>query len=39
MGAAEVHVILPAGLTAKPSARAFSDFLATEFSDVFSDTA
>jgi DNA-binding transcriptional LysR family regulator len=31
MGTADVHVILPAGRAAKPSARAFSDFISAEF--------
>lgn len=31
MGSAEVNIILPAGRAAKPSARAFTDFLAHEF--------
>jgi len=33
MGSADAHVILPAGHASKPSARAFADFVATEFSD------
>jgi DNA-binding transcriptional LysR family regulator len=31
MGSVDVNVILPAGRVAKPSARAFADFLASEF--------
>jgi len=31
MGSADVNVILPAGRAAKPSARAFADFMASEF--------
>lgn len=30
MGSAEINVVLPAGRAAKPSARAFSDFMSTE---------
>lgn len=33
-GAADVHVILPAGRAAKPSARAFADFMKAQFSDL-----
>jgi DNA-binding transcriptional LysR family regulator len=34
MGSADIHAILPAGRAAKPSARAFADFMATAFKDV-----
>ncbi|QBR04144.1 LysR family transcriptional regulator [Paraburkholderia pallida] len=34
MGSADMNVVLPAGRAAKPSARAFSDFMATEFRDL-----
>jgi DNA-binding transcriptional LysR family regulator len=30
MGSADINVVLPAGRAAKPSARAFSDFMSTE---------
>jgi hypothetical protein len=31
MGEADINVVLPAGRAAKPSARAFSDFMVSEF--------
>jgi DNA-binding transcriptional LysR family regulator len=31
MGTADVNVVLPAGRAAKPSARAFADFVVSEF--------
>jgi DNA-binding transcriptional LysR family regulator len=34
MGSADVNVVLPAGRAAKPSARAFSDFMEAEFREV-----
>ena len=34
MGSAEINVVLPAGRTAKPSARAFSDFMQAEFREM-----
>jgi len=34
MGSADINVVLPAGRAAKPSARAFSDFLAAEFREM-----
>ena len=34
MGSADINVVLPAGRAAKPSARAFSDFMETEFREV-----
>lgn len=34
MGSADVNVVLPAGRAAKPSARAFSDYMAAEFRDL-----
>jgi DNA-binding transcriptional LysR family regulator len=34
MGSADINVVLPAGRAAKPSARAFSDFMAAEFRQV-----
>jgi DNA-binding transcriptional LysR family regulator len=34
MGSADVNVVLPAGRAAKPSARAFSHFLAAEFREM-----
>lgn len=34
MGSADINVVLPAGRAAKPSARAFSDFMEAEFRDV-----
>lgn len=33
MGAADVHIVLPAGRAAKPSARAFAHFIAAELED------
>jgi DNA-binding transcriptional LysR family regulator len=30
MGSADIHVVLPAGRAAKPSARAFSEFISAE---------
>ncbi|WP_438397093.1 LysR substrate-binding domain-containing protein [Caballeronia sp. DA-9] len=33
IGSGDIHVILPAGRAAKPSARAFADFVASEFVD------
>lgn len=33
IGSGDIHVILPAGRAAKPSARAFADFIASEFVD------
>jgi len=37
IGSGDIHVILPAGRAAKPSARAFADFIASEFVDSTSD--
>lgn len=37
MAEADVHVVLPAGRAAKPSARAFTDFMATEFLDLLKE--
>jgi DNA-binding transcriptional LysR family regulator len=37
MSSAHVHVILPAGRSSKPSARAFAQFMSTEFQDLFQD--
>lgn len=37
MGSVDIHVILPAGRNSKPSARAFSQFMSTEFQDLFQD--
>ncbi|SOE96532.1 DNA-binding transcriptional regulator, LysR family [Burkholderia sp. D7] len=34
MGSADINVVLPAGRAAKPSARAFSDYMAAEFRDL-----
>jgi DNA-binding transcriptional LysR family regulator len=34
MGSADISVVLPAGRAAKPSARAFADFIAAEFREV-----
>lgn len=34
MGSADINVLLPAGRAAKPSARAFSDFMEAEFREV-----
>ncbi|MGB6310690.1 MAG: LysR family transcriptional regulator [Steroidobacteraceae bacterium] len=34
MGSADINVVLPAGRAAKPSARAFSDFMEAEFREV-----
>jgi DNA-binding transcriptional LysR family regulator len=34
MGSADVHVILPAGRAAKPSARAFADFIGAELREL-----
>lgn len=34
MGSADINVVLPAGRAAKPSARAFSDFMAAEFREL-----
>lgn len=34
MAEAEVHVVLPSGRAAKPSARAFTEFMATAFQDL-----
>ncbi|WP_459624120.1 LysR family transcriptional regulator [Burkholderia sp. 3C] len=34
MGSADVHVILPAGRSSKPSAKAFASFVATEFREL-----
>ena len=34
MASADINVVLPAGRAAKPSARAFSDFMAAEFREV-----
>jgi DNA-binding transcriptional LysR family regulator len=34
MGTADINVILPAGRAAKPSARAFSDFMAAEYREL-----
>ena len=34
MGSADVNVVLPAGRAAKPSARAFAEFMATKFQDL-----
>lgn len=34
MGSADIHAILPAGRAAKPSARAFSDFISAEFGEL-----
>jgi hypothetical protein len=34
MGTIDINVVLPAGRAAKPSARAFSDFMAAEFREV-----
>jgi DNA-binding transcriptional LysR family regulator len=34
MGSADINVVLPAGRAAKPSARAFSDFMEAEFRQV-----
>jgi DNA-binding transcriptional LysR family regulator len=34
MGSAAINVVLPAGRAAKPSARAFSDFIAAEFREL-----
>jgi DNA-binding transcriptional LysR family regulator len=34
MGTADVHVVLPAGRAAKPSARAFADFIGNELSKL-----
>ncbi|SOE98960.1 DNA-binding transcriptional regulator, LysR family [Burkholderia sp. OK233] len=34
MGSADINVVLPAGRSAKPSARAFSDFMAATFQDL-----
>jgi DNA-binding transcriptional LysR family regulator len=35
MSAADVHIVLPAGRAAKPSARAFAQFMADSFHDLF----
>jgi DNA-binding transcriptional LysR family regulator len=37
MGSADIHVILPGGRAAKPSARAFAQFMSTSFQDVLQD--
>ncbi|WP_347557069.1 LysR family transcriptional regulator [Robbsia sp. KACC 23696] len=37
MGSAEVNAILPAGRSSKPSARAFAQFMSTEFQDLLED--
>jgi DNA-binding transcriptional LysR family regulator len=34
MGSADIHAILPAGRAAKPSARAFADFIGTELREL-----
>jgi DNA-binding transcriptional LysR family regulator len=34
MGSADINLVLPAGRAAKPSARAFSDFIAAEFREL-----
>ena len=34
MGSADINVVLPAGRAAKPSARAFADFMEAEFREV-----
>jgi DNA-binding transcriptional LysR family regulator len=34
MGSADINIVLPAGRAAKPSARAFSDFMEAEFRDL-----
>jgi DNA-binding transcriptional LysR family regulator len=34
MGSADVHVVLPAGRAAKPSARAFADFISAELREL-----
>jgi DNA-binding transcriptional LysR family regulator len=34
MGSADINVVLPAGRAAKPSARAFSDYMAAKFGDL-----
>jgi DNA-binding transcriptional LysR family regulator len=34
MGSADINVVLPAGRAAKPSARAFTDFMESEFRQV-----
>jgi DNA-binding transcriptional LysR family regulator len=39
MGSADVHVVLPAGRSAKPSARAFAQFMASEFQDLLQQNA
>ena len=31
MGSADINIVLPAGRAAKPSARAFADFMEAEF--------
>jgi len=39
MGSAEINAILPAGRNSKPSARAFTHFMSTEFQDLLQDDA
>jgi hypothetical protein len=34
MGSADVHVVLPAGRAAKPSARAFAEFIGAELREL-----
>ena len=34
MGSADINVVLPAGRAAKPSARAFADFIEVEFREL-----
>jgi len=37
IGSGDVHVVLPAGRAAKPSARAFADFIVSEFAHATFD--